>query len=388
MDYKVISADCHIDIVWLPEDLFLSEAPARLKDRMPRVVETEEGRVWVGDGARLGCVAAAALTGSYEPYVPGLSHHLDKMEELGFFSDAQRGLYHPTTPELCVKDQDVDGIQAEVIYGILGVATGFSDAEGGISDPEVLTAVYDIYNAWVADFCRVNPERFAGLACIPCHDPQVAAQQLRRAARLGLKGAEFSVSDAAKPIYQKDWDVLWAAAAECNMPISFHATGLPFRQPEGSTAEEYKTISLGVMYTLFQMSGPEVLASILLSGACDRYPDFKFVLGECGIGWIPYILHRIDQEYEDRLFHLDLSMKPSEFWHRQGYSTFQDEHLTPEIIQAVGEGNILWGSDYPHPEGTWPESQQYIRRNLGHLEEKVRSKLVCQNAGKLYGFLK
>ena len=382
--YDVISADGHIDIVWLREDLFVSEAPARLKDRMPKVVETKEGRVWVADGTRLGSVASAALSGAYDPYTPGLSRRLDRMEEFGFFSDAQQGRYHPTTPELRIKDQELDGVQAEVIYGILGVASGFSDAEGGISDPEVVTAVYDIYNTWIADFCKSSPERFAGLACISCHDPQVAAQQLRRAAKMGLRGAEINVSDAAKPIYQRDWDVLWAAA-ECHMPLNFHAIGLPFRQPEESYNEEYQWITLGLMGTLFQLSGPEFLTSMILSGACDRYPDLRFVLGECGVGWIPYILFRIDQEYEDRLFHLNLSMRPSEFWHRQGYSTFQDEHLTQEVIQAVGENNILWGSDYPHPDSIWPDSQEYNGRNLGHLDEGVRRKITCENAVRLYG---
>ena len=386
--YKVISADGHVDIVWLPEDLFVSEAPARLKDRMPKVIETGEGRVWVASGTRLGSVASAALTGSNEPYTPGLSHRLDRMEERGFFSDAQQGRLHPTTAELRISDQEADGVQAEVIYGILGVAGGFSDAEGGISDPEVVEASYDIYNAWIADFCKRNPERFAGLACISCHDPQVAARQLKRAAKMGLKGAEINVSAAAKPMYQRDWDVLWAAAAECHMPISFHTIGLPFRQPEESDKEECQWITLGLMYTLFQLSGPEFLTSILLSGACDRYPDFQFVLGECGIGWIPYVLYRIDQEYEDRLFHLNLSMKPSELWRRQGYSTFQDEHLSQETIQAVGETNILWGSDYPHADCIWPDSPEYIGRNLGHLDAGVRRKITCENAGKLYGLIK
>ena len=388
MDYKVISGDGHIDIVWLPEDLFVSESPTRLKARMPKVIETEAGRVWVADDTRLGLVAASALTGSYdEPYTPGLSHILDQMEERGFFSDARQGRFHPASSELRIIDQDLDGIQAEVVYGILGVAAGFSDAEGGISDPEILMAVYDIYNVWIAEFCKKTPDRFAGLACISGNDPQVAAQQLRQAAHLGLKGAELSVSNVTKSIYQKEWDVLWATAAECCMPISFHAVGLPYRQPEGSAKQEYQLITLGLMYTLFQLSGPEILTSVILSGACDRYPNFKFVLGECGVGWIPYVLHRIDQEYEDRLFGLNLSMVPSEFWHRQGYSTFQDEHLTPEIIQAVGEDNILWGSDYPHPEGTWPNSQKYIQRNLGHLEEGVRRKITCENSGRLYGLM-
>lgn len=387
MDYRVISADTHTDIVWLPGDLFVSQAQDRLKDRMPRVVDTDQGKVWKADGAQMGFVAAAALTGSYEPYQPGQSHRLDKMAELGFFSDAEAGRFHPTTPELRLKDQDVDRIQAEVIYGILGVATGFSDAEGGISSPEVVTEVYNIYNVWIADFCKNNPQRFAGLACISCHDPKVATQQLKKAADLGLKGAEMNVSSAVKPIYQDEWDGLWETAGETGMPISFHTIGLPYRQPADPTNERYKWIDIGLMYTLFQLSGPEFLTSILLSGACDRHSDFKFVLGECGVGWLPYILPRLDEKYEDRLFHLGLDMKPTDYWYRQGFSTFQDEHVAPDMLDIIGEDNVMWGSDYPHPDSVWPDSQETIQRNLGGLDEKSRSKIVCENAGKLYGFI-
>ncbi len=387
MDYKVISADTHTDIVWLPEDLFVSNAPDKLKDRMPRVIDTDEGKMWMADGESLGFVAAAALTGSYEPYEPGRSHRLDKMAEFGFFSDAEAGNFHPTTPELRLKDQDVDNVQAEVIYGILGVASGFSDAAGGVSSAEALTQVFDIYNSWIADFCKHNPQRLAGLACISSHDPETAAQQLRRAADLGLKGAEMNVSSAVKPIYQDEWNVLWDAAAETGLPISFHTVGLQFRHPDDPTNDRYHWIDLGLMYTLFQLSGPEFMTSMILSGACDRQPNFSFVLGECGVGWLPYILPRLDQEYDDRLFHLGLSMKPTEFWYRQGYSTFQDEYVIPDMLDVIGTGNVLWGSDYPHPDSVWPDSQETIQRNLGGLDESTRSKIICENAGKLYGFI-
>ena len=226
VEQTVISADTHMDIVWLPEDLFLSNAPDSLKDQMPRVVDTAEGRIWKAENTSFGFVAAGALTGSYEPYQPGKSKRLDRMEEMGFFSDADAGKFHPSTPELRLKDQDADGIKAEVIYGILGVSTGFSDAEGGLSSPEALTCVYDIYNKWAADFCKAAPDRLAALACISSHSPSIASAQLKRAADLGLKGAEMNVSSASSPIYQDEWNELWETAGECNMPISFHTVGL------------------------------------------------------------------------------------------------------------------------------------------------------------------
>jgi predicted TIM-barrel fold metal-dependent hydrolase len=325
------------------------------------------------------------------------------MAETGFFSDGERGLLHPTTPELRVKDQDLDGVSGEVIYGILGLAgglAGFETMEGapdmgsddtpgpgyGISDPEAITAVYGIYNEWLAAFCKSKPNRFAGLICINGHDPQLAANQVRSGAKNGLRGGEMNVATTVEPIYHRDWDVLWAAASETNMPISFHTTGLIPRMPNKADVETYKALARDVSSNQFQLSGAEYLSSIILSGACDRFPDLKFVLGECGVGWIPYLLHRMDDEYGRHISRQNLSAKPTEFWYRQGYSTFQIEYLTNEMVGFIGEDNIMWGSDYPHPDGVWPDSRQVIEENLAHLNKRALKKIVCDNTARLYGF--
>src|SRR5262249_44016971 len=116
------------------------------------------------------------------------SKHVERMFQAGFYE----GGPHPTTPALRLKDQEIDGIDAEVMYGILGIGLRMQDRE-------LIQTVYEIYNDWAADFCKSNPHRFVGLACIPSHDPAAAAAELRRAARLGLKGADFAVSTAAYP---------------------------------------------------------------------------------------------------------------------------------------------------------------------------------------------
>ena len=379
MEYKVISADCHTDIVWLPGDLFINNAPARLRDRMPRVVEAAEGKVWEAGGARLGFVAAAALTGSYEPYKPGLSLHLDKMEEMGFFSDAERGQFHPTTPDLRLRDQDLDGVDAEVIYGLFNVSPK-------LKDYDQVTQIFKIYNDWIAEFCKTHPDRFVGLACIPNHDPQVATQELLRGAEMGLKGTEFGVSSAAKPIYHQDWDVLWQASSETGMSISFHTVGWEPRQVDPSERAIYERTVGTIHTTMLQLAGVEFLASTIFSGAWERYPDFKFLLGECGISWLPYVLDRMDHEGEGQP---GLTMKPSEYFHRQGYSTFQKESVAGDLIPLIGAESVIWGSDYPHPDGVWPDSHETIENNFRNLKsESDKRKVVCENAGKLYGLIK
>ena len=221
-------------------------------------------------------------------------------------------------------------------------------------------------------------------------DPQLAAAELRRAAKLGLRGGELAVSTAVVPLWDRAWDDLWAASDECGMPISFHTTGLQLKQhSDPELNKEYESQRIGTFVCTFQIAGSEYLAAIIFSGALERYPGMKFVLGECGVSWIPYMLARMDEEYDDltRLHGL-APRKPSDYWYRQGYSTFQHEvTLVPDIVRMVGADNIMWGSDYPHPDGIWPDSREFIEKDLALLDERTIRKLTCENAGKLYGFV-
>ena len=252
-----------------------------------------------------------------------------------------------------------------MIYGILGVGLNLKDAEA-------MSLVYRIYNDWAADFCKQAPDRLRALACIPNHDPAEAASELRRASALGLRGADFAVASASKPMYHETWDALWEAAEETGAPISFHTTGLAVRLPDPEEAEEYERRYRAVRITGFQLSGVEYLASVVFSGACDRHPGLRFVLGESGVTWLPYVLDRMDHEYEDRFYHLNLSMSPREFWLRQGYSTYQKESIDPAMVPLMGEDNVIWGSDYPHPDGVWPDSLETIQDNLSASRTRLR----------------
>ena len=379
MDYKVISGDAHVDLTWLPANLFVDNAPSRLKERAPKVVETDRGPRWrVGD-IDLGGVAWVGSSGRAP--VKGVERRLDRMIETGLYEDGAKGIYRPTTPELRIKDQQLDGVDAEVLYGLFTVGARVYE------DVELATFVYQTYNDWAADFCSKAPEHLAALACIPNHDPEEAVTELRRAAKLGLRGADFGVSTACKPIYHGAWDVLWDAAAECNMPVSFHAAGSRTRQPDPEDAQSYGRTAFAVSLSMMHMAGGEYLASIILSGACDRHPDFKFVLGECGVSWIPHLLVRLDDRYEDQFRELGLSMLPSEFWRRQGYSTYQDDAIVADIVDLVGVDKVMWSSDFPHPDGVWPDSRQVIESNLRSVDPETRYKVICENAGKLYGFM-
>ncbi len=166
MKYDFISADCHIDLIWLPPDLFTSQARAALKDRMPYVVDTRKGKMWVAkNGAMFGLMNGMGSAG--RQYVPGQIHRSDRMASTGLYDDGLKGIRRLTDPELRLKDQERDGVQGEVLYGILG-------ASMRLKDDEAATEMIRIYNEWLADFCATHPDRYAGLASIPSHSIEAA----------------------------------------------------------------------------------------------------------------------------------------------------------------------------------------------------------------------
>jgi predicted TIM-barrel fold metal-dependent hydrolase len=378
MKYDRISADCHIDLIWLPPDLFTSNAPAKLRTRMPYVIDTSRGKMWVArSGAKFGLMNGMGSAG--REYVPGQIHRSDRMASTGLYDDGRKGIRRLSDPELRLKDQERDGVQAEVLYGILG-------ASMRLSDNEAATEMLRIYNEWLADFCRTHPDRYAGLASIPSHDIGAAVEETRRVAKAGvLRGIDIANRPDLQPFWDPVWEPLWAVAEEARLPVHLHTIGgaLP---DLSKLPHKVGRSAFATMITSFQMYMAVPLMAIIFGEVLEHHPNFRMVIGESGIGWLPYVLDHMDLEWEDQFKDLDLKMKPSEYWHRQCYATYQTDRVGIKMLDEIGEDNIMWGSDFPHPDGIWPDSQEFIDRELGHLPEATRHKIVCGNAAKLYGF--
>lgn len=375
---RVISADCHIDLIWLPPTLFTDNASSQMKERMPYVTETDEGLLWVSKGgARFGLACGMGSAG--RKYVPGEIHRSDRMASTGLYDPEQIEIRRLTDPTLRLQDQDRDGVSAEVLYGILG-------ASNRLNDPEAATEVMRIYNEWLADFCDAHPERYGGLANIPNHDVDAAIVEVERVAKRGaVRGLEVANSHDMKPLFHPDWDPLWAAANDAKLPVHFHTIGQRPPNMEGLGPLQQRQ-QFAVQITGFQLGMSRILMEIIFGGVLEKFQDLHIVIGESGIGWIPYILEHMDLEWEDQFKDLTLTMKPSEYWHRQCRATYQSDKVGIRLLDMLGEDNIMWGSDFPHPDGVWPDSQDFIDQELAELTEAQQNKIICENAAKLYGF--
>jgi predicted TIM-barrel fold metal-dependent hydrolase len=379
MQYRRISADCHLDMPWMPPELFVSEAPRELKERMPYVTDGPNGPFWTAkNGATFGLKNMVGPSGA--PFVPGQNYRVDKMAETGLYDDGKKDVRRVSDPHLRIKDMDRDGVDAEVIYGILGAASRLNDRE---ASNEMLR----IYNDWLKDFCSHYPDREIGLACLPYGDIDAAVEEIHRVAKMGLRGVELSCSWDMEPMWNPVWEPLWKAVNDVQLPLHFHT--FP-STPPGVRDKHPRPVQRAAMFTgvsAFQMNLINILAALMGANVFERYPRLRVAFGESGIGWIPYALDRMDFEWEDRFRDLGLKMKPSEYWRRQCRATFQFDRIGTKMVDEMGVETLMWGSDYPHPDGIWPESSKYIEEQFAGLKPDVVRKITCENAAKFYNLV-
>jgi predicted TIM-barrel fold metal-dependent hydrolase len=376
VEYRIISADDHIDLQWLPKDLWQARVPAGWRERAPRVVDTADGPYWVcGDdrwdpwGGRKGVAGAMG----------GRRLALERGGVL------EPGVLRPTTTALRLADMDRDGVDATVMYGPIVPLL--------IKDPELRRVCYRAYNEWLAEFCATAPERLVGVGLIPIDDPKNAADEVRQLRKLGLRTGMFLAARVEMPLWDDAWEPLWEAGAESGLPIGFHLGG-GLRTVTFSGPKMHHPGNMGVRVSVSTLQMDEPLAAVIFSGALERHPRLRIVLAETGIGWLPYVLERMDDTYDKFLDApefwkmqggLALKMAPSAYFKRQVWATFQTDAVGMRLRDVVGEDRIMWASDYPHADSTWPESRKAIEANFKDVPGAARTRILCDNARQLYG---
>jgi predicted TIM-barrel fold metal-dependent hydrolase len=356
-DQIVMSADDHLDVHAMPPDVWSARLPGEWRDVGPRVQQTDDGPWWFCEGRRI------SPSGR---------------KEKGYISANDHG-FRPGQPRTRLEDMDRDGVRAQVVYGP-------TCTQLRIADAALYEQVAKVYNDWAAEFQREDPERLILLADLPSHTPEAARQELVRCARLGHRGAIVgSTVGRGQPIFDESWEAFWDAAEEIRIPIHVHLAG-------GLHSLQMKLGSwrMPAAVAVVPMQLDETLAGLLFSGTLEKRPHVKFVMGEAGLGWIPYVIERLDHEldkYGAKITDHKIDMRPSEIFARQVFTTYEDEGLGVELIPRIGVDNVMWASDYPHGDSTWPHSRKALAESpLAHHGPEVLRKVTCENVARVYGF--
>lgn len=374
----LISCDDHLDLNQLPADLWSSRLPAEYRDRAPHIEERGGRAVWVCEDQVWGGWSGKATVQT------GPKPIFTALDRGGIVDQTER---RPGVAALRLADMDRDGIYTHVIFGPVTSIR--------IDDEEFRDACYRAYNDWLVDFCSVAPDRLIGVAMLPPF-PEAAVKELRRlAARGGCRQANLQIAEAEPRLSDARWEPLFDTLEETGIILSFHVTvfakaGAAFDPLKGSPGATF----LHAKSFVEQFLDPFV--DLFAWGILERHPKMKLVIAESGVGWVPWVVEELDyrhwrlwesEEYWADKGGIPHKTKPSDLFKRQIYGTFQQSPTAMRLLEFWGPDNLLWATDYPHPDSIWPNSHKTLQETMGHLPPDVIRKLTHDNAAKLYGIV-
>ena len=363
----VVSADSH---VLEPADLWTTRLDHRFRDRAPQVVKhpSGPGYAFVAPGIRPFPVATGwGLGKSGKELQEQLSKGYEAARPSGW-DPAER-----------IKDQEIDGVAAEVLYTTLGMPLF------ALEDIELQQACFRTFNDWLAEYANYDRKRLHPIALISLEDVAHGAAELRRAVKLGLKGAMvWGEPPADRPYTSTIYDPFWAAAQELEVPVSLHVI------TEKNQSKDVKLAGGGAISSISMTaihSIQQTLCSLIFGRVLERFPRLQVVSAENDSGWVAHFMYRLDhfyQKFDTMSEKTALPMKPSDYIRRQVWATFQDDPVGPVTTRLFGEDNFMWASDFPHSDSTWPNSLKVIADDFAGVPEAVKRKIVFENAARLY----
>ena len=366
----VLSSASH---VFEPPDLWQTRIDAAFRDRAPRidriggddqiVVETDT----VLSGIGLISNAGARFTAP------------ETISGRGRFEDVLRGGYDP---DQHLKDMALDGVAGEVLYPSQGLFY-FK-----VADTALMSAIFRAYNDWLAEFCRTDPNRLKGIAMISLDDVQDGIKELQRAARLGLCGAMIAEYPAEDRRYdQPEYESFWAAAAALHMPLSLHTATRRQGRIRGAGPGTLRDASGRATKSHYPALS---MCDLIFSGVFERHPALIVAIVEFELAWAPHVLSTMDYTYRERHdeanYRFKHGMLPSDFFRRNVVLSFQEDAIGIRLRDVIGVDNLMWGSDYPHSESTFPESRKILAQILAGVPEADQAKIVGGNTARVYGF--
>ncbi|HEX2591347.1 MAG TPA: amidohydrolase family protein [Rhizomicrobium sp.] len=358
---KPISADSHITE---PPNCYTDYIDAKFRDRAPKVASLPKiGDAFLIDGMQanvpLGLVAAA---GKEPAKITTDGVTFDDLWRSGWDSKYR------------LADQDKDGVGAEIIYPTVGMLIC------NHADFDYKKACFEAYNRWLSEYCSIAPDRLYGMGQVSMRTPEDGVAELKAVKAMGFKGVMMpgdpAVEDYDSPVYDK----VWETAVELGLPLSFHIlTTRGASQPRGPRINSFLSIIRGCQ---------DIMGTLIYGGVFDRHPNLKIVCVEADAGWVPHYMYRMDHAYKRHRYWMKappLKRMPSEYFRENIYTTFQDDYVAFQTKDLVNVRRLMWASDFPHSDSTWPNSQAVLDEQTKGLTEQERNWICHDNVAELYG---
>lgn len=349
------SGDSH---VIEPDDLWRSNVPAEYRDLMPHSVKDADGE-WETvhvDGK------------SFRRRLPSAAQQeflASSMRAPGAFDLSKR-----------LTDLDLEGVWGEVVFPSLGLWNA------SFTTRAALDAAIKVSNDWSKSEIMDRSPRLIPTAQVSMLSVADAVAELERTAEMGYRAVFLPTTPpAASPDYNRDdWEPFWSAAEQARTVIAFHIgtdpvdlvggeqIGVAYRGPGGAVLN----------YTETTFSGQRAAMKMVASGALDRHPDLKVLVSEGGATWVPFLGDRMTEGYRQHhmMVRPKLSRTPKEILYSQVYASFQHDETAIAAVTAMGYRNVMFGSDYPHMEGTFGHTQDTLRHLFAGVDDDTRYRVT------------
>jgi predicted TIM-barrel fold metal-dependent hydrolase len=374
--YRLFSADSHLEI---SPERWTKRVPNEYRDRAPRLIKLANG----GDGVivenRPMYVLGLAIAG--KPY--------ERHELTGLTYEGSEGA---GTPDQRLKEQDQDGIDGEVLFTSAGNLSFWR----GIRNDDAYLAVIHAYNEFLAEeYCAANRERLLAMGVIPSASVDAAVKEMEYCRKAGLKGVALNTFPSGKLYPTPDDDRFWAAALDLNMPVTVHVGLQRTDGPLFKYDKEPGEVAFGgdPIRVLTRFGGNSGLNAVqlLLSGVFHRYPKLRLYWAETQIGWLPYYYEQLDDVYQrsrfwmERYFSLQqLKQEPSQILREHFYWGFIYDRIGLRLRYDIGVDRIMWGNDFPHSAGDWPNSRRVIDDMFSGVPADEKQKILVDNAVEFF----
>jgi predicted TIM-barrel fold metal-dependent hydrolase len=377
---RVIDADAHLDP---PHEMWREYLPAHLRELAPYIEEGEE-HDWI-------CFEGERRPMKMINNQAGRSG--DKFKMTGKRSEMRAAWL----PEQRLADMDTDGIDATVMFG---------GGPLGTTNSELYVASFDAYNRWLWDFCAADRKRLVGVGYLPMRNVDETIQQLRSVAKLGIRsvnipaypqsadgittsarvkaiksgqGAALTGDPTSGRSYaEPEFDRLWAELCDLDITVTMHLGG---RIPRFGEKQHFLA---DMVMSKLAMAEPVAIA--IYNGIFQRFPKLRMVIVESGVGWMSWMAEYMDRTWEKQRFWTESSLteKPSFYMDRNVFGSFINDRIGVLNRDQPGGRNIMWSSDYPHSETSFPNSHQVIERDFAGIPDKDINDIVCERARKVY----
>lgn len=277
-----------------------------------------------------------------------------------------------------LQDMDEQGVEAQILYPTVGgqlLGREFRDAE-------LLAACCRAYNTWSAEYCAAAPARLRWAAMLPMQEVELAVAEVRRVAAAGCAGFYVRPNPLrGRNLYHSDYDPLWAEIEKVDRPVCIHDSGSPHLPSFGDRMDTHTTGHI-LAHPFEAMCA---MMSLIWYGVFERFPRLTVVHVEADAGWLPYLLQRMEQHYDfsGNAEHPQLAMRPTDYFRRNVFVACRGDEMTlPAAVQLAGDANIVFNTDYPHPDGTWPWGMQRLREQP--IAEESKRRILWDNAARAF----